>query len=154
MQRGNFWWWSRQKLLHQEIAKPGLTRAVPPNNISQFFADNFSTIFYNISQFCYRQFLQYSTIFLNWPASRCLFLQTIFLNFFFPRCNVAAVLKSEVVHDEGLPKSYKSASSPATRPNPWPFDICHHHSTNTTTITPRLTFPFSSSHWFSFRSKW
>ena len=26
--------------------------------------------------------LQYSTIFLNWPASRCLFLQTIFLKLF------------------------------------------------------------------------
>ena len=75
---------------------PGLTRAVPPNNISQNFL---------------------------------------------PRCNVAAVLKSEVVHDEAPPKSYKSASSPANRPNPWPFDICHHHSTNTSTITPRLTFP-------------
>ena len=74
-----------------------------------------------------------------WPDSRCSSKQ--YFSNFFQRCNVAAVLKSEVVHDEGPPKSYKSASSPATRPNPWPFDICHHHSTNTSTITPRLTFP-------------
>ena len=79
-----------------------------------------------------------------WPDSRCSSKQ--YFSNFFQRCNVAAVLKSEVVHDEAPPKSYKSASSTATRPNPWPFDICHHHSTNTTTITPRLTFPFSSSH--------
>ena len=74
-----------------------------------------------------------------WPDSRCSSKQ--YFSNFFQRCNVAAVLKSEVVHDEAPPKSYKSASSPATRPNPWPFDICHHHSTNTTTITPRLSLP-------------
>ena len=91
------------------------------------------------STFLPKIFVQYSTIFLNWPASRCLFLQTIFLKTF---CRVAMQQQcfGEVVHDEAPPESYKSASSPANRPNPWPFDICHHHSTNTT-ISPRLTFP-------------
>ena len=52
---------------------PGNCNAWPDSRCSskQYFSIFLPTIF-----------LQYSTIFLNWPASRCLFLQTIFLKLF------------------------------------------------------------------------